>query len=81
MRKKQSKILDAVHATAKGLHGAGAIDQVTMREFDTLRIAPITPLLPTQIKRIRDSCSLRSAAEQHCLGRTEMGNRSKKRPT
>jgi putative transcriptional regulator len=35
MVKKRSKILDAVHETAKGLLAAGAIDQVTMREFDT----------------------------------------------
>jgi putative transcriptional regulator len=61
MSKKQSKILDAVHATAKGLHGAGAIDQVTMREFDTLCIAPITPLRPTQIKRIRESSHVSQA--------------------
>jgi putative transcriptional regulator len=61
MRKKQSKILDAVHATAKGLHDAGAINQVTMREFDTLCIAPIAPLRPTQIKRIRESSHVSQA--------------------
>jgi len=61
MRKKQSKILDAVHATAKGLHDAGAIDRVTMREFDTLRITPIAPLRPTQIKRIRESSHVSQA--------------------
>lgn len=61
MRKKQSKILDAVHATVKGLHDAGAIDQVTMREFDTLCIAPIAPLRPTQIKRIRESSRVSQA--------------------
>ena len=61
MRKKQSKILDAVHATAKGLHDADAIDQVTMREFDTLCIAPIAPLRPTQIKRIRESSHVSQA--------------------
>lgn len=61
MRKKQSKILEAVHATAKGLHDAGAIDQVTMRELDTLCIAPIPPLRPTQIKRIRESSHVSQA--------------------
>jgi putative transcriptional regulator len=44
MRKKRSKILDAVHATARGLYAADAIDLVTMRAFDqlclkTLRVA------------------------------------------
>jgi putative transcriptional regulator len=36
MRKKKSAILEAVHETAKDLHEAGAVDQVTMREFDRL---------------------------------------------
>lgn len=34
MRKKRSKILDAVHSTVRGLHAANAIDQMTIREFD-----------------------------------------------
>ncbi len=60
MRKKPSKILEAVHDTAKGLYVAGAIDQVTMREFDHLSLTPapplppLPPLRPSQIKRIRD---------------------------
>ncbi len=36
MRKTKSAILDAVHHTAKGLHKAGVMDQVTLREFDQL---------------------------------------------
>ena len=36
MRKRKSKILDAVRETAKGLRAADAIDQVRMREFDRL---------------------------------------------
>lgn len=61
MRKKQSKILEAVHATAKGLHAAGAIDQVTMREFDRLSLAPAPPLRPAQIKRIRETSRVSQA--------------------
>jgi len=61
MRKKQSKILAAVHATAKGLRAAGAIDQVTMREFDTLCVAPVAPLRPAQIKRIRETSRVSQA--------------------
>lgn len=41
MRKTKSAILDAVHGTAKGLHKAGVIDQVTLREFDRLCLPPI----------------------------------------
>lgn len=54
MRKRKSKILEAVHETAKGLHAAGAIDQVTMREFDRLTLPSVGPLRPTEIKRIRE---------------------------
>jgi putative transcriptional regulator len=36
MRKKKSAILEAVHDTAEGLHKAGAMDPVTMREFDQI---------------------------------------------
>ena len=53
MRKRKSKILEAVHETAHGLLSAGAIDQVTMRQFDRLCVPPVEPLQPAQIKRIR----------------------------
>ena len=36
MRKTKSAILEAVHETAMGLHKAGVMDQVTLREFDRL---------------------------------------------
>jgi putative transcriptional regulator len=47
MAKKRSKILDAVHETAKGLHAAGVIDQVTMRKFDQACLSPVPPLTQT----------------------------------
>ncbi len=53
MRKTKSTILEAVHDTAKGLHKAGVMDQVTLREFDRLCLPPIEPLEPGQIKKIR----------------------------
>lgn len=36
MRKTRSAILGAVHETAKGLHAAGGMEQVTLRKFDRL---------------------------------------------
>ncbi len=54
MRKRRSKILEAVHETASGLFAAGAVDQVTMREFDRLRVPAVPALRPEQIKRIRE---------------------------
>ncbi len=47
------KILDAVHETAKGLHGAGVMDTKTMREFDALCLPPVKNLTAAQIKRLR----------------------------
>jgi len=54
MVKKRSKILDAVHESAKELHAAGAIDQVTMREFDRACLSPVPPLRVADIRRIRE---------------------------
>jgi putative transcriptional regulator len=54
MAKKRSKILEAVHETAKGLHAAGAIDQMTMRKFDQLCLSPVSPMRPAEIKRLRE---------------------------
>jgi putative transcriptional regulator len=54
MRKTKSSILEAVHETAVDLYEAGAIDQVTMREYDRLCLQPVEPMAPEQIKDIRE---------------------------
>lgn len=61
MRKTKSPILEAVHQTAKGLHKAGAMDQITLREFDQLCVAPVAPLKPEEIKRIREAAHVSQA--------------------
>ena len=61
MSKKKSSILEAVHATAKGLHAAGAMDQVTLREFDRLCLPPVEPLPPEEIKKIREASRVSQA--------------------
>jgi len=61
MRKTKSPILAAVHGTAKGLHKAGVMDQVTLREFDQLCLPPVEPLKPAQIKRIRENTHVSQA--------------------
>ena len=61
MRKTKSPILDAVHETAKGLHQAGVMDQLTLREFDRLCLPPVEPLAPEQIKHIRESTRVSQA--------------------
>lgn len=49
-----SKILRTVHETAKGLHNAGIMDPITMREFDALCLKPPKPMTPKQIKKLRN---------------------------
>ncbi|HMY62608.1 MAG TPA: DNA-binding transcriptional regulator [Nitrosomonas sp.] len=61
MRKTKSIILEAVHDTAKGLHKADVLDQVTLREFDRLCLPPIEPLGPEQIKQIREATRVSQA--------------------
>jgi putative transcriptional regulator len=61
MRKTRSPILEAVHETAKGLHRAGVMDRVTLREFDQLCVPPVEPLEPEDIKRIREASRVSQA--------------------
>jgi putative transcriptional regulator len=61
MRKTKSAILEAVHDTAMGLHQAGVMDQITLREFDRLCLPPVEPLAPEQIKQIRETTRVSQA--------------------
>ena len=48
-----SRILKNVHISAKRLHGAGHISDLTMREFDALCLPPCPEFTPEQVQRIR----------------------------
>ena len=61
MRKTKSVILEAVHETAKGLHKAGVMDHITLREFDRLCLPPVAPLKPEQIRHIRETSRVSQA--------------------
>jgi putative transcriptional regulator len=85
MRKSKSRILEAVRETAKGLHAAGVMDQVTLREFDRMCLPPIEPLSPRKIKKIRETSRVSQAVFAALLNTSvstvqkwEIG---KKRPT
>jgi len=54
------QIMKAVHETAKGLHRAGVMDGMTLRDFDALCLPPVKTYNAAQIKRIR----LRNKASQ-----------------
>jgi len=61
MRKRKSPIREAVHQTARGLHKAGVMDQVTLREFDRLCLPPVEPLAPEEIRKIREASHVSQA--------------------
>ena len=50
---KRSRILDAVHESAKGLHEAGVMDEMTMRQFDALCLPPVKQYTAKEIRTIR----------------------------
>lgn len=66
-KKQRSAILTAVRDTALGLHRAGVMDQVTLREFDKLCLPPVEPLEPAQIKQIREDAHVSQAVFAHLL--------------
>ena len=85
MRKTKSPILEAVRATAQGLHKAGVMDQATLREFDRLCLPPVEALEPEQIKQIRETSRV-SQAVFACLLNTSLSTVQKweigqKKPT
>ena len=53
MKKRPDNILYVVHETAKGLHNAGIMDEMTMREFDALCLPPVKTYQPNEIRQIR----------------------------
>jgi len=48
-----SKIIKSVHRSAKRLYEAGAMDEMTMREFDALCLPPVPDYSARDVKRIR----------------------------
>ncbi len=53
MKKKHDTILSVVHETAKGLHEAGIMDRITMREFDALCLPAVKTYQPQEIRQLR----------------------------
>lgn len=53
MRKTKLAILEAVHETARGLHAAGVMEQVALREFDRLCLPSVEPLSTSKIRKNR----------------------------
>lgn len=54
MTEEKTSILEAVHETAKGMHEAGVIDTVTMKEFDALCLSPVREYSGADLKALRE---------------------------
>lgn len=49
-----SDILDAVYEMAEGLHKAGGMDKITLRQLEALCVPKIKEYSPQEIKALRD---------------------------
>lgn len=56
-----SKILDAVHETARELHAAGFIDMRSMRHYDALCLEPVPNYSSAKIRALRGRHKLSQA--------------------
>jgi len=59
--KHKSRLLSAVHETARDLHKLGFIDKRTMREYDMLCIEPVFDYSAAQIRSLRERYRLSQA--------------------
>jgi putative transcriptional regulator len=62
-----SKLLKALHGTAEGLHRAGAMHEMTLREFDALCLPPVKEYSAAQIRRLRQRTHTSQAVFAACL--------------
>lgn len=53
-KKFNSEANEAIHSAASGLYKAGVIGKKTMREYDTLAIAPAPAFDPSEIRLLRE---------------------------
>jgi putative transcriptional regulator len=61
------RLTKALHETAQGLHRAGVMDAVTLREFDALCLPPIKEYSAMQIRRLRQRSRASQAVFAACL--------------
>jgi DNA-binding transcriptional regulator YiaG len=52
-KKYKSDTFAAIHETMEVLHGIGAIDKQTMRQFEASCLSPVQELSPEEIKALR----------------------------
>ncbi|OPY13216.1 MAG: Antitoxin igA-2 [Syntrophus sp. PtaB.Bin138] len=59
--KHKSRLLEAVHETARDLHKLGFIDKRAMREYDALCVEPVAAYSAEQIRSLRERYRLSQA--------------------
>ena len=59
--KHKSRLLEAVHETARDLHELGFIDKRAMREYDALCVEPVAAYSAEQIRSLRERYRLSQA--------------------
>lgn len=66
-RQAPSRLLVAVHETARDLHAAGFIDKRRMREYDALCLAPVPVYSSEQIRALRTRYKLSQDLLDHVI--------------
>lgn len=66
-RGPRSRLSDAIHETAAGLHRVGLMDKATMREFDASCLTAIAPLSAKEIAAIRRRAGVSQGVFAHYL--------------
>lgn len=59
--KRKSRIMEEIHETAHGLHGAGLISKRRMGEFDALCHLDVHEMAPHKIKSLREQAHVSQA--------------------
>jgi putative transcriptional regulator len=68
MTKRKSRILESVHETAQGLHSAGVMDPMTLKEFDALCLTPKREYNPAEIRHLRERLNVSQAVLAAYIG-------------
>ena len=66
-----SELREAMHSSAKALHKVGAIDEITMREFDDACLSNVPELAPKDILRLRKANKVSQPVFARYLGISE----------
>jgi len=84
-KKYKSDAMAAIHETMESLHEIGAIDKITMRQFDEACLTPVHPLTPEDIRFIREREHVSQSVFAHYLnvttGLVSKWERGEKHPT